>query len=324
MLDSSFVQFPPAIDIPRNPRYDGYLAFIPQQEHNFNTEQPFRFYKGKDFSWFEFQAKELTKQLEFQVNALENQLWLLINMRTGVAVKMNPIQAVDTDTILCYQTTIDKHDIQLHTGSNWLLLLGIAPDMIGGLIQEHPQLEQLLMDNSNNNTYRTIGTMTMHAKIRRVLNGLSQMQFRPFSTYFQLATWNIRFFEHVFQALKPTATKDDMDNHQIALYYRAMSYIAAHYQDDQTNTDTIAAALCVSVSTLKRAFKDRPLSVAEQIIACRLEEAKKLIRETDSPIPLIAASLNFMCPKNFKRLFIKRFTVSPMEYRKKRLVKRLF
>ncbi|TYR33637.1 helix-turn-helix transcriptional regulator [Sphingobacterium phlebotomi] len=148
------------------------------------------------------------------------------------------------------------------------------------------------------------------------------MEFRPFSTYYQLANWNIRFFRHVFQEMEPPAV--DGTDHEIELYYKAVAYIRDNFYDDQTNIETIASALHVSESTLKRAFQDKPFKVTEQIMEFRLQEARACIRDSNKPIATIASSLNFACPKNFKRLFTKRFMLSPLQYRDSMRLKRLF
>lgn len=287
------------------------------------TNLSYRYFNGKDFCWFEFKDTKLSADLSMQVTAPGRYLWLLINMRTGISLTLDSLYRVPTDMLLCYQTMIDDHLISLSTNSSWFLLLGIDGDMLQELTAEYAQLKPLFATTAEDDiSHRIIGTISLHAKLKRILDGLQQMEFRPFSTYYQLANWNIRFFRHVFQEMEPPAV--DRTDHEIELYYKAVAYIRDNFYDDQTNIETIASALHVSESTLKRAFQDKPFKVTEQIMEFRLQEARACIRDSNKPIATIASSLNFACPKNFKRLFTKRFMLSPLQYRDSMRLKRLF
>ncbi|PRD56358.1 helix-turn-helix transcriptional regulator [Sphingobacterium gobiense] len=324
MLKTSFVEFSDVHAIYNSRPFDGYLAFLPEPASSpLETHLSYRYYSGKDFCWFEFKDTQLSAGLSMQVTASQNYLWLLINMRTGISLTLDSSYLLPTDMLLCYQTLTDDHRIFLGDDSSWFLLLGIDGCMLQDLTTEYEQLKPLFATTAKDDRlYRIIGTMGLHAKLKRILDALQQMEFRPFSTYYQLANWNIRFFRYVFQEIEPPAV--DRTDHEIELYYKAMAYIRENFYDDQTNIEAIAAALYVSKRTLERAFKDKPFSVTEQIIEFRLQEARACIRNSDTPITTIAASLNFACPKNFKRLFTKRFMISPLQYRESMQLKRLF
>ncbi|NGM62527.1 helix-turn-helix transcriptional regulator [Sphingobacterium sp. SGG-5] len=317
MSKTGFVQFSDDDATYNNDKpFDGYLAFLPE------TDLSYRYFSGKDFCWFEFKDTQLTTDLSMQVTAQGSYLWLLINMRTGVSVTLDNLQLVPTDQLLCYQTQTNNHKIFLPNKSTWFMLLGIEGHMLQELTAEYTQLKSLLDTTTNNSMYHIIGTVALKVKVKRVLESLHQIKFRPFSTYYQLANWNTRFFQHVFQEIE--AHSVEKTDHEIELYYKALDYIRENFYDDRTNTETVAKALYVSESTLKRSFQDKALSVTEQIIEFRLQEARELIRTSDTSISTIAASLNFACPKNFKRLFTKRFKTSPLQYRDSMQLKRLF
>ncbi|NGM63790.1 helix-turn-helix transcriptional regulator [Sphingobacterium sp. SGR-19] len=337
MLKTSSVEFSNVHAIYNSKPFDGYLAFLPESVSNsativhhtttlntlLETNVSYRHFNGRDFCWFEFKDTKLSTDLSIQITTPGNYLWLLINMRTGILLTLDSRHLVPTDMLLCYQTLADDHLISLGNNSSWFLLLGIDGRMLQELTAEYAQLKPLFAAAAEKNiSHRIIGTMRLHAKLKRILDGLQQMEFRPFSTYYQLANWNIRFFRHVFQEMEPPSV--DKKDHEIELYYKAMAYIRDNFYDDQTNIETIASALHVSESTLKRAFQDKPFKVTEQIIEYRLQEARACIRNSDTPITTIAASLNFACPKNFKRLFTKRFMISPLQYRQSTRLKRLF
>ena len=317
MNKSGFVQFSDDRAIYNNRHFDGYLAFLPE------TDLSYRYFSGKDFLWFEFKDTQLSTNLAMQITAPENYLWLLINMRTAISLTLDSTQLIPTDMLLCYQTRINDHLISLTNNSTWLMLLGMNGNMIQELTAEYTQRKSLLETVADgDSSYHIIGTMNLHAKLKRILDSLEKMRFRPFSTYYQLAAWNTRFFQHVFQEIETHSV--EKTDHEIELYYKALDYIRENFYDDQTNTETIAKALYVSESTLKRAFHDKPFTITEQIIEFRLQEARELIKTSDKPISTIAASLNFACPKNFKRIFTKRFMISPVQYRDSMQLKRLF
>ena len=324
MFKTSFVQFSDDHVIYNSRRFDGYLAFLPEPvSPPLETHVSYRYFSGKDFCWFEFKDTHLPSNLSMQITASDNYLWLLINMRTGISLTLDNMYRVPTDMLLCYQTLIDDYLISLGNNSSWFLLLGIDGRILQELTTEYAQLKPLFATATEEDvSHRIIGTMNLHAKLKRILDGLQQMEFRPFSTYYQLANWNIRFFRHVFQEMEPESL--DRTDHEIELYHKAMAYIRENFYDDQTNMETVAHALYVSESTLKRAFKDKPFTVKEQIIEFRLQAARESIRNSDKSIAKIASSLNFACPKNFKRLFTKRFMISPVQYRSSMRLKRLF
>lgn len=58
------------------------------------------------------------------------------------------------------------------------------------------------------------------------------------------------------------------------------------------------------------------MTYSEYIQKYKLEEAKKLLRETDSPIVEIAARLHYTSAQNFNRFFTKHESMTPGQYRK--------
>lgn len=318
MSESDFVHFPDQYNATISETYNGFLAFLPTP-----SSPDYRSYKGQHFCWFEFKNTRLESHLPLKVLSTPNYLWLLINMRTGLRVKLEADFLIPTDTVLFYQTYIEWHDLALQQGSNWMLLVGIDGKTWPSLSAEYPQLKALSNTQDSLTQHFVHGQMLLHAKLKRILESLLQIQFKPFSTYYQLANWNTRLFQSVFQGMKfePSAETED---HERQLFHKAVAYIRDNFYDDQLCIASIADALYVSRSKLTRAFHNKQYTIAGLISECRLQEAKKLLRNTDKPVATIAYALNFHCPKNFKRLFIKRFQISPLDYQKSLHIKKLF
>ena len=50
--------------------------------------------------------------------------------------------------------------------------------------------------------------------------------------------------------------------------------------------------------------------------ACRLQEAQRLLRETDLPVSEVAAAVGFANPGHFSVAFRERFYMTAVEYKK--------
>lgn len=85
------------------------------------------------------------------------------------------------------------------------------------------------------------------------------------------------------------------------------SHTVAHY----------AAALGVTPTHLSRACNTANGHPASKIIADRVQfEARRMLRETDMPVKMIAEKLGFHSPAYFSRAFLKSSGVSPRTFRK--------
>jgi transcriptional regulator GlxA family with amidase domain len=56
--------------------------------------------------------------------------------------------------------------------------------------------------------------------------------------------------------------------------------------------------------------------VLEEINACRLSRAKRLLKETDLPVKSVAHLAGFSSTERMRVLFVEREGVSPISYRK--------
>lgn len=102
------------------------------------------------------------------------------------------------------------------------------------------------------------------------------------------------------------------------LALKAMNYIADNYAREITISD-IADALYISKVYLSQIFKSQlGVSVIQYLIAIRIEESRKLLKDTDDMIYVIAEKVGFHDSRHFSKTFKKVMGISPGEYRKKR------
>lgn len=83
------------------------------------------------------------------------------------------------------------------------------------------------------------------------------------------------------------------------------------------SVEDIARQLPVTRRTLDRRFVEAMgHSVLEEMNACRLSRAKRLLAETDQPIKTVAHLAGFCSTERMRVLFVERVGKSPSEYRK--------
>lgn len=93
-------------------------------------------------------------------------------------------------------------------------------------------------------------------------------------------------------------------------------YIDMHYKEN-LNLDLLAQNTHVSKYYLVHAFTEEyHISPINYMIACRIEDAKKLLETTDYSQAVISRMLGFSSPSYFSQVFRKLEKKSPTEYRK--------
>ncbi|MGN1100683.1 MAG: helix-turn-helix domain-containing protein [Huintestinicola sp.] len=98
----------------------------------------------------------------------------------------------------------------------------------------------------------------------------------------------------------------------------ALDYIAANYPLP-ISVDDIAAAAAVSRSTLFRLFRtELGAAPSDYLIEYRIEQAKKLLSETDISVTAAARSAGYENNLYFSRAFRKATGMSPTEYRNRK------
>ena len=102
----------------------------------------------------------------------------------------------------------------------------------------------------------------------------------------------------------------------LLLAQTARDYLAAHYAEAIT-LSSLAAALGISVSLLKRVFREQVgQSVISYLTALRIGEAKRLIRQGNLTFTQIAERVGIESIYYFSNLFKKQTGMSPTEYEK--------
>lgn len=96
---------------------------------------------------------------------------------------------------------------------------------------------------------------------------------------------------------------------------RFLTYIADHLSED-ISLDELASAAGVSKSECLRCFKlsmqDTPY---HYLIECRLEEASRILKNTDLPVSEVARAVGFNSQSHFGKLFKAKTGFSPIQYR---------
>ncbi|MBI1337875.1 MAG: helix-turn-helix domain-containing protein [Phycisphaera sp.] len=99
---------------------------------------------------------------------------------------------------------------------------------------------------------------------------------------------------------------------------KALRYMWDHVADN-LSVDQIVEKMLVSRRKLERAFKrDLGRGIAEEYRRRRMEEACKMLAETDLKIAQIAEALSFHSDHQFFRVFRETFGTTPAKYRKQR------
>lgn len=134
---------------------------------------------------------------------------------------------------------------------------------------------------------------------------------------------------HLLQILASALCQQLKDNEELAtgprgttkfvddpIVQKALEIIWSQGQFPMSVED-IARQLPVTRRTLDRRFVEAMgHSVLEEMNACRLSRAKRLLAETDQPIKTVAHLAGFCSTERMRVLFVERVGKSPSEYRK--------
>lgn len=94
-----------------------------------------------------------------------------------------------------------------------------------------------------------------------------------------------------------------------------LKYLTEHYTEPLTRAD-LSAAVGYSESYLSHLFTDMlHTTLSDYILSLRLDDARRLLRESSIPISRIAGSLGFGTIRSFNRAFQKKMAMTPSAYR---------
>lgn len=111
--------------------------------------------------------------------------------------------------------------------------------------------------------------------------------------------------------------KTDVKAQQISVAENAMQYMNEHYHEADLNMSMLADYLQISSVTLAVEFKNETgISPSDYLASLRMEQAKKLLRETDGLIKEISLAVGYEDDHVFMRRFKKYTGKTPGQYRK--------
>jgi AraC-like DNA-binding protein len=94
------------------------------------------------------------------------------------------------------------------------------------------------------------------------------------------------------------------------------NYIALHFQEP-IRLDGLARRYSMSAYYLSRKFKEiTGCGFKRYLIQYRMDEAKRLLRDTNDPVMEISGAVGYENPEHFIRIFHETWGIPPLEYRK--------
>lgn len=124
--------------------------------------------------------------------------------------------------------------------------------------------------------------------------------------YFQL------FVMRLLRIVSLEANREPLHGDMI---HRLIAYLSEHYLSPM-DLDSIAAALhCDKYRISRLLSKELHTSFNDYVNGLRVNEAKKLIAQTDMPLSEVSAASGFLSVRSFNRQFSSRCGMTPSEYR---------
>ena len=197
------------------------------------------------------------------------------------------------------EITIDTAAHQVEAVAQELTARGFS-DLV---IEDQQELETFLEENRAYWYY-------IDENLQQQLQGLSQIKLYLEQLFICICRRddNVRFSQRAI-------TSTQFHQH-LLLAQQARDYLAAHYSEAIT-LPSLAAALGISVSQLKRVFHEQiGQSMVRYLTALRIGEAKRLIREGNLTFTQIAERIGIESIYYFSNLFKKQTGMSPTEYEK--------
>ena len=100
------------------------------------------------------------------------------------------------------------------------------------------------------------------------------------------------------------------------LVEQAKAYIAGHYADGDLSVETLCSHIHLSPTYFSTLFKrEMGLSFTAYVTQVRMEEAARLLRETDEKTYRVAERTGYADPNYFSYVFKKQFGLSPSKFR---------
>lgn len=133
-----------------------------------------------------------------------------------------------------------------------------------------------------------------------------------FTTLEQLGTGMYSLIEEICNHVNA-----NKENKNSELGDRILDYIQEHYKGYDLNLEKISDFFQMSLSYFSRFMKDQTgYTFTEYVTHLRMEEVKRLLKETDIPIKDIVVSVGYADVPNFMRKFKNSEGITPGQYRK--------
>ncbi|MGM0340524.1 response regulator [Enterococcus sp. AZ007] len=125
------------------------------------------------------------------------------------------------------------------------------------------------------------------------------------------------YLNQILSFLKSTIIDERMGQYR-DLLDQATLYIKQHFSDTELSLGSVAAHINLSSSHFSTIFSQAlGKTFIEFLTEQRLNEAKRLLRETDWKLSNIAAEIGYNDPNYFSYIFKRKEGISPKEFRKK-------
>lgn len=97
----------------------------------------------------------------------------------------------------------------------------------------------------------------------------------------------------------------------------SINYLQKHYKDEMLSLDLVSEQVHLNSSYFSALFKkSMGVGFSDYVLALRIQEAKRLLVDTNKGIAEIAFEIGYHDPKHFTKLFKKSCQIKPNEYRK--------
>lgn len=146
------------------------------------------------------------------------------------------------------------------------------------------------------------------------LSGSKHMVMRILSlrTGEELNNWLFNYCDFTSRSIQ----KQQMDQNAI-LANKARDYVDSHFQNPDLSIETMCQTFNVSASHFSKVFREETgTSFLNYLTQCRIDEAARLLTETEEKSRVIGEMVGYPEPNYFSYVFKKNRGMSPAKYRK--------
>ena len=156
------------------------------------------------------------------------------------------------------------------------------------------------------------------AFISRMIKGSADDEITDFENDIDGCSNTSTLFQALYNMMKDLISRRDKDleNATVRPVREAKKYVCDHFSESVT-LEQVSSILGFSSSYFSVLFKkETGEGFSKYLIQVRMDEAKRLLRETDIPVSQIAEKVGYQDQKHFTQTFHKTAGITPGEYRK--------